>query len=696
MKRRSFLQQTGLLLAGLGGMTIAPDRYSQVLAQPTARRLALLVGINQYRGTSLNGCLTDVELQRELLIHRFRFHPSDILVLTDQQATRSRIETAFTQHLINQAKSEDVVVFHFSGYGNLINTGTTIAESQTQLITSDESAFEESATGLTEETLLLLLKSLPTDQVTTVLDAGYTHLGAALLGNLRVRSRPSLPMAQLEEAERAFQEQLLAALSLSRAQVGVQRRSGQIPGVVLTAATAAQTASEARWNGFSAGLFTYYLTQQLWHSTPATTLRFSLTQTAEAIGRVDTQQPSLAGQKSRDRPLKPYHIQLSDAGADGAITAIEDNVAQVWLASLPAQLEQGTHSLLTASTGTRLQIYAKDGLTAKAKILDGETSAAPLQVGQWLQEAVRIIPHNLGLTVAIESSLERIERVDAVSAFSAISLVSAVIAGEQAADYLFGKVRETTQVAALPTATIAGVVPPLGYGLFSQGQVAIANTYGESGEAVKLAVKRLVPHLQRLLAAKLLNLTINARSQTLGIQAELIEKSFSERVLIQQKTGVSQGMVSNAGAQEGKMLALAIGTPLQYRLENQGDEPLYFVLLGLDNSGQAFVIWADEAAVAPKTVFTVPTLEWTVRSPIGLAETHLICSRVPFSQTQSLVQSPLQSGIRSIERPLEVAQAILKDLHQASQNTGKNAGSIESYRLDINEWATFRFVYQVV
>ncbi|KAM3098905.1 caspase family protein [Phormidesmis sp. 146-35] len=696
MKRRSFLQQTGLLLAGLGGLTIAPDRYSQVLAQPTTRRLALLVGINQYRGATLNGCLTDVELQRELLIHRFRFHPSDVLVLTDQQATRSHIETAFTQHLLNQAKSGDVVVFHFSGYGNLINTGTTIEESQTQLITSNEPAFDESAIGLTEETLLLLLKSLPTDQVTTVLDAGYVYSGMNLLGNLRVRSRPSLPMARLDDAELAFQEQRLAALSLDRAQVGVQRRSGQIPGVVLTAATASQTASEARWNGFSAGLFTYYLTQQLWHSTPATTLRFSLTQTAEAIGRVDTQQPNLAGQKSRDRPLKPYHIQLSDAGADGVITAIEDTVAQVWLASLPAQLEQGTQALLTVSTGTRLQIYAKDGLTAKAKI-QSENSAAPLQVGQWVQEAVRIIPHNLGLTVAIESSLERIERVDAVSAFSAISSVSAVIAGEQAADFLFGKVRETTQVAALPTAPIAGVVPPSGYGLFSQGQVAIANTSGESGEAVKLAVKRLVPHLQRLLAAKLLNLTVNTRSQTLGIQAELIEKSSLERVLIQQKTArISQGMVSNAGAQEGKRLTLAIGTSLQYRLENQGDQPLYFVLLGLDNSGQSFVIWADEAAVSPKTVLTVPTLEWTVRSPIGLAETHLICSRVPFSQTQSLVQSPSQSGIRSIERPLEVAQAILKDLHQASQNAEKTVGAIESYLLDINEWATFRFVYQVV
>jgi hypothetical protein len=73
------------------------------------------VGINQYpRSTALSGCVTDVELQRELLIHRFGFNPSDVLTLTDALPTRENIETAFIEHLSNQAKSaDDVVVFHF-------------------------------------------------------------------------------------------------------------------------------------------------------------------------------------------------------------------------------------------------------------------------------------------------------------------------------------------------------------------------------------------------------------------------------------------------------------------------------------------------------------------------------------------------------------------------------------------------------
>jgi hypothetical protein len=67
----------------------------------------------------------------------------------------------------------------------------------------------------------------------------------------------------------------------------------------------------------------------------------------------------------------------------------------------------------------------------------------PIQVGQLVQEAIRVLPRNLGLTVALDVHLERIERVDATSAFANIpSVSSVVVAGEQPADYLFGKVQE--------------------------------------------------------------------------------------------------------------------------------------------------------------------------------------------------------------------------------------------------------------
>ncbi|MDP8964651.1 MAG: caspase family protein, partial [Cyanobacteriota bacterium] len=103
IKRRQFLQFAGSTLATLGlsqlDIQTAGDSFARVLAQGTPRKLALLVGINTYSDAPLNGCVTDVYLQQQLLIHRFGFNPKDILILTDGQATRQGILTAFEEHL---------------------------------------------------------------------------------------------------------------------------------------------------------------------------------------------------------------------------------------------------------------------------------------------------------------------------------------------------------------------------------------------------------------------------------------------------------------------------------------------------------------------------------------------------------------------------------------------------------------------
>jgi len=124
MKRRQFIQfaTSALATIGLNHLDLQRQslRYGKVLAQSTPRKLALLVGINKYptnsdRFTSLSGCVNDVRLQEQLLINRFGFQPEDIKTVTDTEATRDRILTAFETHLIQQAKPGDVVVFHFSG-----------------------------------------------------------------------------------------------------------------------------------------------------------------------------------------------------------------------------------------------------------------------------------------------------------------------------------------------------------------------------------------------------------------------------------------------------------------------------------------------------------------------------------------------------------------------------------------------------
>jgi hypothetical protein len=753
LKRRAFLQRSGLLLAGLGisetGLSLLAERYQQALAQPTRRKLALLVGINQYpeqvcdcsltRGNALNGCLTDLELQRELLIHRFGFQPSDILVLTDQQATRQNIEDAFLFHLTNQAQAGDVVVFHFSGLGSRIH-GELQGESQNSLVPVDglmPTADNPAINDLLEDTLGLLLRSLPTEQVTTILDAGYTDLGRTVQGNLRIRSRPTALIGQPSEAVLAIQEQLMSQFKLSREQVRTQWQSGQLPGVVLTASRSNLIATEGQWNGFNAGLFTYALTQQLWWSTPATTLRTSLSLASSSVKQLTgiEQQPGLVGQKLQMAKIPAYNLTPETADADGVIQSIdEDGRVHVWLAGLPtlvlenygassvlaivpsasepsAELVEGTPPSDNALLPL-LQTRARDGLIVKARPCCGESNQT-VRSGQLVQEIVRVLPRNVGLTVALDASLERIERVDATSAFSGIPRVSSVIAGEPA-DFLFGKT-EATQPTLTASLTPAPAPANRNYGLFSLGRDAIPNTLVQEDEAIKTAVNRITPQLRTLLALKLLRLTANRGSSRLGIQATLEMTAPHERIIVQQETVRSQtsSLTNDKDVKPRVYTAdlfttdgaatLPIGSRIRYQLRNHGSQPVYFILLGVDPSGNpiAFYSTAESTVIPPGETLVVPqaVAEWVVQGTSGLAETHLILSRSPFTQAYQALKAPAQADVRQvvvIQNPLDVTQMVLQDLHDASADLLPHVDvPTDTYALDVHAWATLSFVYQV-
>ena len=815
LKRRTFLQQAGLALAALGlnetvlsllgdkslGVHVL-DRYFQALAQPGGRKLALLVGINQYPiSTALGGCVTDVELQRELLIHRFGFNSSDILTLTDSQASRENIETAFVEHLTEQAKPGDVVIFHFSGYGsrvkineesqldNSLRLSNSLVPIDGLLPTKDAPV----ANDLLEETLVLLLRSLATDRVTTILDTSHTKAGVSLQGNLRVRSCPNPPAESPSPGELAFQEQILRRLNLSGEQLKNSNTLNQIPGIVLVAAGPSQLATEAQWNGFRAGLFTYALTQHLWQAAPATTVQVSLSRAAGMVNQLvgKEQQPRLINQKSLHQPLFAYYLPPDPSiGADGVVTAVEDNgkTVSLWLAGLPVTVLEyyGTNSLLSLAPSKtltqelkvtplkvegaletlqpsnpepsnlqpsnlqpstlknlQLQMRSKVGLTAKARIVgSGVPDNYPIPVGQLIQEAVRVLPRNLRLTVALDATLERIERVDATSAFATIASVSSVVvAGEQPADYVLGRVQEEVRDKGQeakkenPDATASTLTPSFkgGYGLFYLARDPIRNTAGDTAEAVKSAVNRLTPKLRTLLAAKWLRLTANEGSSRLGIRVSLEIVAPQATVVMQRETlrasSSSQGLSNNktnpdltSRVGEGRVPTLPIGSRIQYRLENYSDRPIYFMLLGLDTSSNAIALYKIQsseasqespnkpplinAAIAPGQTLTLPqsptTFNWVVSGPAGLAEIQLICSREPFTNAIAaleLARRPKGEGelIGDLFNPLDVAQAVLQDLHQASAVSPDLIGTAsDTYALDVNAWATLSFIYQVV
>lgn len=756
LKRRAFLRQIGVIGAGLGlseaGLTLLTNRYQQALAQPSRRKLALLVGINQYpelvsdyaaKGSALSGCLTDVELQQELLIHRFGFQPEDILTLTDEAATRQGIIDAFISHLAQQAKPDDVVLFHFSGLGSQIQVEGAEAH-QYSLVPVDgvlPTVDNPILHDLTDETLLLLLQSLPTEQVITILDTSYTSVGRSFQGNLRIRARPSRPTGLLDDTELALQNQLLHARpAFSKSPLSQQ---AGLPGIVLQASAPNRVATEVQWNGFSAGLFTYALTQQLWWAAPATTLRISFNRAFGLVKQAagTEQQPVLSGEKSQKWLLA---LAEPSVNADGVIQAIdEEGKAWLWLAGLPATvLENAGASLFSivespsqpqSPPSGLLQVRTRDGLIFKAKELT--IDAITLQQGQLVQEAVRILPRNINLTVALDPSLKRIERVDATSAFSAIPRVSSVIAGEQPADFLFGKTQPQVLSAALPpdhpsdnsAAETTQDVPSLPesphsaknrYGLFYLGRDAIPNTIGQEAEAVKTSVHRMATQLRTLLAIKLLRLTHNQGSSRLGVRAALETVAPQERLVLQQETvralkTLPTSKVANL-LLEGPPI-VAAGSQIQYRLQNYSDRLVYYLLIGLDTKGNAITFYpsageisdsvaAARSVLAPGETRIIPqasAANWLVQLPPGLTEIYLIFSRAPFTQAFQVLEAEMRSKVdvrpvAALLNPLEVVQAVLQDLHQASSTTVPIEIPADVYALDVNAWATLSFVYQVV
>ncbi len=345
-----------------------------------------------------------------------------------------------------------------------------------------------------------------------------------------------------------------------------------------------------------------------------------------------------------------------------------------------------------------------------------------------MQESVRVLPRNLGLTVALDTHLERIERVDATSAFASIPDVSSVvIAGEQPADYLFGRgQQEPTPESTEPHFTG-------GYGLFYLARDPIRNTLGEQGEAVKSAVNRLQPKFKTLLAAKLLRLSANEGSSRLGIRAFLEMVSPESKVIMQRETWRissatqlltdsknSRDLTSRIGS--ATVPVLPIGSRIQYRLENSTNNPIYFMILGFETSGNAIALYQNQSlqttseadknpplnngVIAPGETLTVPdpsaSFKWIVPSPGGLAEIQLICSCCPFTQGMAALSEAMRSKgegtrIGDLSNPLDVAHAILQDLHQASAIPPEAINMISDvYALDMKAWATLSFIYQVV
>ncbi len=737
LNRRNFLQKAGLALFSVGvseaGISLlgsseklAPwlKPYVQTLAASTNRKLALLVGVNEYpQSESLAGCLTDVELQKELLIQRFGFNPEDILTLTNLKATRENIESAFLDHLVAQVKDGDVVVFHFSGYGGQVKIPSTIQAATINQALEGESyqlvdslvpvdgiiptKKEPASNELLKDTLIYLGRSLNTENVTIVLDASFSPQESFFPGNLKIRAS-SLTGENPNPEELAFQEHLKIKLATGGLLGGLKALPSSE--VLLAAASQDQIAVEKAWDGFTAGLFTYTLTQHLWQTTPQTKILTVLQRTGETVATItdNLQQPTIQG-KVEQTTLPYYTAPKSSISADGFVADIDSKTVYLQLTGIPSGIidcygVNSCFSLISESGNWEqknlLQISSREGLEAKAQLIQSTESAPKIQVGQLVQEAIRILPQDLGLIVGL-NDLERIERVDATSALSIVNTVtSAVVAEDQNVDCLLSKVQKTDI--------------EKGYGLLTVAGTIIPKTVGNTNEAVKSAISRLEPQFTNLLAEKWLELTVNEDSSLLPIEVTL--ESSSQ--LFRKTSRISQSTkLSSTKSLAVDIPVLIAGSKIQLSLKNNSDRTLYGMILEVntknhrvapyiaeDIDAEGKLVNLKDITIAANSQVIVPeaadSWEWDISLSQGITKMYVIFATKPFSNTLRLIsQIPTATLARphilNISDPLRIVRGILQDLNDTSAVSSEIIDpNTDVYALDTKSWASLKFTYQ--
>jgi hypothetical protein len=732
LNRRHFLQFTGSLLASLGlsqGQIVQQGtRYAQALAQGTPRKLALLVGINAYPETSqfsaLQGCVTDVELQRQLLIYRFGFNPADVLTLTDAKATRQGILAAFEEHLIKQAKPGDVVVFHYSGHGSQVADPDKDApdglNSSFVPIDSALPADFPNTGGTVKDimghTLFLLMSALQTENVSIVLDS--CHSGGGTRGSLRVRSRAGGAILQPDPVELDYQKQWLSRLNLAPAEFIRRRKAGVAKGVVIASTKRDQLAADAPFSDFYAGAFTYLMTQYLWQQTGTAVVNSTIPNIARNTTKASSssQEPiyEVKPGSGNDQQLIYFTAQQSGP-AEAVITKVEGDRAELWLGGLePQSLAAFDRNAVLRAIDSRgdqqgqVRIESRSGLVGRGKLLNA------VKPGALLQEQVRGIPTGLTLKIGLDPSLGN-DATQAKQALQAIKRIEAASLQQGEVQYILGRMtaayRQQLQQAGAQNPPSTGSV-----GLFYPGLDVVPGSFGAVGESVTGAVDRLQAKLKSLLAARIVKLTLNTNSSRLQVavamnlakDSQVIASTFAVRGSGNSMTSKKQP--SNANAPQ----KLPLGTSIQFRLTNNEPGDLYFSVLVIDSTGEMAVIFpnqwtaaSDITKVAAGATLRIPEpgkdgFNLITQEPKGVTEVLIIASSTPLGNALKALQGLASRGGQSrgpvtLNDPTEVVSNLLADLDVNTRGSQGSTTPSDAIRaVDTAQLAALSITFEVV
>jgi len=707
-KRRHFLQGAGAALATIGlsqlKLTHQADRYAQVLAQPTRRKLALLVGINQYQGRGLEkleGPENDVELQYQLLVHRFGFDPHDILILTNAEATRSGILQAYEQHLIQQAKPDDVVVFHFSGHGGRVyelesdRSGfeCDFGDCRNSTIVpydSTQSRLAHEVNEIMGHTRFLLDTLLPTENLTVILDSCYS--GGGKRGNIIVRSR-NLPSDQPEPSiaatEMAYQQQLLDRLGWSQDEFIRRRTKNVAKGVVITSAARNQKSADYPFlSQFYAGAFTYLLTKYLWQQAESQSVRTIIPLVARSTYRLanHSQQPEYeaVSEQKKDQGLIDSSLTQSIPGEGVVLDQLSSDRVQLWLGGLDTQsleaFDAGAiFSLLDPNTGAIkgevMQDQRRTGLRTTGTV--DLKSGVRVEVGDLLQERVRNLPDRVPLRVGLDPSLwtdtSLTESAVATQLRSLTFLEPVSVQAGEPVDCLFGRWLGTEILSPAMQLEFPEGIAIGSFGLFNPAFDPLPGSFGSSTETIASALTRLQSRFKSLLISRILRLVLNAEAAELNVSLNVGTPERSRGIPIRATT---RGHRSSAATPATPLVTTnANGIPdikdqerITITLTNgETSKDLYMSLLVIDAQSDVNILFPNDwdrpeadSFVAAGQSKSFPPLRAV--PPYGLAELLVLASTQPLRQTLKTLKAEVrQRSSTTLQDPQSLLTALQKD-----------------------------------
>lgn len=332
-----------LLLLSLAAWTGLSDR---VQAQPSTvdasagTKRALLIGINKYKAVpKLQGSLNDIETMRQILLTRWGFADKNIVVLTDEAATRDGMLAALDQ-LAKVAGPNDTVYFHYSGHGSQVDdlNGDEPDDHLDETLVPQDGR-TPGIRDITDDELDAIFARMAAKNAFIVLDS--CHSGTATR-SLDIRTR-SIPQDSRIDIYKKAEE----AKPKTRAIVPVITSRY----VVMTGAASHQEALDGPVDGRYHGFFTYSLAKSLSAAGPGASPREVFTGVEQELKRIQTH----FGRSSMPEPQLEAPPDLIEKTLFGAAPATPAGAGNSPLARLPwLEVLPGEGGLVTLLNGPLL------------------------------------------------------------------------------------------------------------------------------------------------------------------------------------------------------------------------------------------------------------------------------------------------------------------------------------------------------